>query len=131
MGVVFGATVRLTGDWMLAEDCTQDAFVRALTVWQRDGVPRRPGAWLVTTARNRALDVLRRRSSEHDKLGTLAAQQDRAVTGDAVEDGEDERLSLILTCCHPALPLPSRVALTLRAVLRPDHRRGSPCFPRE
>lgn len=115
-GAVFGATVRLTGDWMLAEDCTQDAFVRALTVWQRDGVPRRPGAWLVTTARNRALDVLRRRSSERDKLGELASAQERAGAWDRAGDGGDERLDLIFTCCYPALPLSSRVALTLRAV---------------
>ncbi|QKW24618.1 sigma-70 family RNA polymerase sigma factor [Kitasatospora sp. NA04385] len=111
-GVVFGTLVRLTGDWELAEDCAQEAFARALPAWERDGVPDRPGAWLVTTARNRALDVLRRRSTEHGRLAELAAAE---AVREPPPPG-DERLRLVFTCCHPALPLESRVALTLRAV---------------
>ncbi|MFD0253180.1 RNA polymerase sigma factor [Streptomyces sp. NPDC127113] len=111
-GVVFGTLVRLTGDWELAEDCAQDAFARALPAWERDGVPRRPGAWLVTAARRCAVDVLRRRTTECDKIAeasALEAAYEPAPPG-------DERLRLIFTCCHPALPLEARVALTLRAV---------------
>ncbi|MEU2248904.1 sigma-70 family RNA polymerase sigma factor [Streptomyces sp. NPDC019224] len=111
-GVVFGTLVRLTGDWELAEDCAQDAFARALPAWERDGVPRKPGAWLVTAARRRAVDVLRRRTAERDKIAEAAALEE------AYEPAPpgDERLRLIFTCCHPALPLEARVALTLRAV---------------
>lgn len=111
-GVVFGTIVRLTGDWELAEDCAQEAFARALPAWERDGVPTRPGAWLVTTARHRALDVLRRRTTERGKLAEVAAIE----AGREAEPPGDERLRLVFTCCHPALPLESRVALTLRAV---------------
>lgn len=111
-GVVFGTIVRLTGDWDLAEDCAQEAFARALPAWERDGVPRRPGAWLVTAARNRALDVLRRRTAERGKLAEVAAVE---AAREPAPPG-DERLRLVFTCCHPALPLPARVALTLRAV---------------
>lgn len=111
-GVVFGTIVRLTGDWELAEDCTQEAFARALPAWEQEGIPRRPGAWLMTAARHRALDVLRRRTTERGKLAEVAALE-------AVREPQppgDERLRLVFTCCHPALPLEARVALTLRAV---------------
>ncbi|MEU5700094.1 RNA polymerase sigma factor [Streptomyces aurantiacus] len=111
-GVVFGTIVRLTGDWELAEDCAQEAFARALPAWERDGVPRRPGAWLVTAARHHALDVLRRRTTERGKLVEVAALE---AVREPPPPG-DERLRLVFTCCHPALPLESRVALTLRAV---------------
>lgn len=109
--VVFGSIVRLAGDWSLAEDCAQDAFVLALRAWQRDGLPRNPGAWLVTAARNRAIDVLRRRRTERSRV----EEAGRLVVQDIQED--DERLRLVFTCCHPALPLEGRVALTLRAVM--------------
>lgn len=117
--VVFGTVVRLTGDWQLAEDCAQDAFVRALGAWERDGVPRTPGAWLVTAARNRAVDVLRRRRTEQARLDEIGGLVVRDGTGESVGDGEgdDERLRLLFTCCHPALPMEGRVALTLRAVM--------------
>ncbi|WP_448316397.1 RNA polymerase sigma factor [Streptomyces sp. CO7] len=111
-GVVFGTIVRLTGDWELAEDCVQEAFARALPAWERDGVPRKPGAWLVAAARNRALDVLRRRTTEHGKLAEAAAVEAAREPGPP----GDERLRLVFTCCHPALPVEGRVALTLRAV---------------
>ena len=109
---VFGTLVRLTGDWQLAEDCTQDAFARALTSWQRDGIPRTPGAWLTTAARNRALDLLRRSTVEREKLAQVAMLE--AMREPA--SSEDERLRLLFTSCHPAIPMESRVALTLRAV---------------
>ncbi|WLQ34017.1 sigma-70 family RNA polymerase sigma factor [Streptomyces castrisilvae] len=129
-GVVFGTLVRLTGDWELAEDCAQDAFARALPAWERDGVPDRPGAWLVTAARRRAVDVLRRRTAERGKLAEIAEMTRTGTSADVAESAEaaaleavhepraaeDERLRLIFTCCHPALPLASRVALTLRTV---------------
>ncbi|MBN9374443.1 MAG: sigma-70 family RNA polymerase sigma factor [Cellulomonas sp.] len=109
--VVFGTMVRLTGDWSLAEDCAQDAFVLALRAWQRDGLPRNPGAWLVTAARNRAIDVLRRRRTEQSRV----EEAGRLVVPETAED--DERLRLVFTCCHPALPMEGRIALTLRAVM--------------
>ncbi|MGW2313555.1 RNA polymerase sigma factor [Actinomadura luteofluorescens] len=112
-GQVVATLIAATGDWDLAEDCAQDAFTAALASWPRDGVPRRPGAWLTTAARNRALDRLRRDAAGAAKLRLLAA-------GDAGEPAEedipDERLRLIFTCCHPALPFPARVALTLRTL---------------
>jgi RNA polymerase sigma-70 factor, ECF subfamily len=109
--------IRLTGDWDLAEDCVQDAVERALVRWPREGMPRSPAAWLTTAARNRALDVLRRRQTERAKL------QQRAVTDEMGQDGawqpdtqSDDRLRLIFTCCHPALALEGQVALTLKTV---------------
>ncbi|MGI5419548.1 RNA polymerase sigma factor [Actinomadura luteofluorescens] len=112
-GQVVATLIAATGDWDLAEDCAQDAFAAALASWPRDGVPRRPGAWLTTAARNRALDRLRRDAAGAAKLRLLAA----ASAGEpAEEDIPDERLRLIFTCCHPALPFPARVALTLRTL---------------
>ncbi|WP_250002460.1 RNA polymerase sigma factor [Actinoplanes sp. M2I2] len=108
-GRIVATLIRLTGDWTLAEDCAQDAVATALQRWPRDGVPDNPGGWLVTVARNRALDVLRRAAVEERKLREVA------MTGPAHED-EDDRLQLIFTCCHPALALEARVALTLRTV---------------
>jgi RNA polymerase sigma-70 factor, ECF subfamily len=104
--------IRLTGDWDLAEDCVQDAVERALLRWPREGMPRSPAAWLTTAARNRALDVLRRRQTERAKL------QERAIMDELGPDGTqgDDRLRLIFTCCHPALPLDGQVALTLKTV---------------
>lgn len=124
-GRVVAAVIRQTGDWDLAEECAQDAFERALERWPRDGVPRRPGAWLTTTARHRALDVLRRRTNEAVKLRetarlTLLPPDDDATAAPVVEAAgdavPDDRLRLIFTCCHPALPLPAQVALTLRTL---------------
>jgi RNA polymerase sigma-70 factor (ECF subfamily) len=122
-GRVVAAVIRQTGDWDLAEECAQDAFERALERWPGDGVPRRPGAWLTTTARNRALDVLRRRANEALKLRQAARLEPVAAepTAVAAASGEedavpDDRLRLVFTCCHPALPLPAQVALTLRSL---------------
>jgi RNA polymerase sigma-70 factor, ECF subfamily len=122
-GRVVATLIRTTGDWDLAEDCAQDAFAQAVRSWPRDGIPRRPGAWLTTVARNRALDRLRRSSTETAKLHQVAALTGGSGTGDPPpcgdgDDGEfpDDRLRLIFTCCHPALPLDARVALTLRTL---------------
>jgi RNA polymerase sigma-70 factor (ECF subfamily) len=120
-GRVVATLIAVTGDWDLAEECAQDAFTRAIQAWQRDGVPDRPGAWLTTAARNRAIDVLRRRANESAKLREAARFQPAEPSGvDASEAGDsgisDDRLRLIFTCCHPALPLEARVALTLRTL---------------
>ena len=102
--------IRLTRDWSLAEDVAADAFVTALQRWDADGIPANPGAWLATVARNRAIDVVRRSASERSKLA------EKAIMDELPEPFEDDRLRLIFTCCHPALELPARVALTLRTV---------------
>jgi RNA polymerase sigma-70 factor, ECF subfamily len=120
-GQVVATLIAVTGDWDLAEECAQDAFARALQAWERDGVPARPGAWLTTTARNRAIDVLRRRANESAKLREAALlQPSESPGGDLPAAGDDgigdDRLRLIFTCCHPALPLEARVALTLRTL---------------
>ncbi|GEM30109.1 RNA polymerase subunit sigma-24 [Nocardia neocaledoniensis NBRC 108232] len=114
-GQVVATLIGYTGDWDLAEDCAQEAFAAALTTWPRDGVPSRPGAWLTTTARNRATDRLRRDTAAAAKLRQLAvlARDPLEPPSDAIPD---ERLRLIFTCCHPALPFPARVALTLRTL---------------
>ncbi len=108
----------MTGNWDLAEECAQDAFARALQTWPRDGVPRRPGAWLTTVARNRALDRLRRSAAEAAKLREVAAlaRPDDDPADDDDSGIRDDRLRLMFTCCHPALPLEARVALTLRTL---------------
>ena len=108
--------IRVTGDWSLAEDCAAEAFESALTVWERDGVPRNPGAWLTTVAKNRALDGLRRAAVLDRKLKEVAAMTELEHLDPERPDFPDDRLRLIFTCCHPALPLESRVALTLRTV---------------
>ncbi|MFD0201047.1 MULTISPECIES: RNA polymerase sigma factor [Saccharothrix] len=117
-GLVVATLIRTTGDWDLAEECAQDAFAQALTTWPKDGVPATPAAWVITTARNRAVDRLRRRSVESAKLREIALDLDEAHDDEHAEPGgiEDDRLRLIFTCCHPALPLGSRVALTLRTL---------------
>jgi RNA polymerase sigma-70 factor (ECF subfamily) len=118
-GRVLAAVARSTGDLDLAEDCAQEAFAVALRTWERDGVPDRPGAWLTTTARNRALDRLRRRKVEAEKVAVAARLTERlgpAAADAELEDPDGDLLRLIFTCCHPALPLEGRVALTLRSL---------------
>jgi RNA polymerase sigma-70 factor (ECF subfamily) len=113
-GRIVATLIGLTGDWDLAEECAQDAFTRALEVWTRDGIPRVPGAWLTTTARNRAIDRLRRA-----RVGATKEREQMLDAESDESDGEhtgDERLRLIFTCCHPALTLEARVALTLRTL---------------
>ncbi len=116
---VLATLIRLLGDFDLAEEALQEAFTSALAQWGRDGVPANPRAWLVSAGRFKAIDVLRRRSRFDASLVSLAERLD-ADTADAFErddaDVEDDRLRLIFTCCHPALPSDARVALTLREV---------------
>jgi RNA polymerase sigma-70 factor, ECF subfamily len=123
---VLAATARVTGDLDLAEECVQDAYAAALAAWTRQGVPRNPAAWLTTTARRRAIDVLRRDQVLRAKL-PLLIEPDPPVASSAPpasadgDEGEDEvipddRLRLIFTCCHPALAREAQVALTLRLV---------------
>jgi RNA polymerase sigma-70 factor (ECF subfamily) len=114
------ALIRILGDIDLAEDAVQDAFAIALRRWPDEGLPPNPGGWITTTARNRALDRLRRESRGRELLGEMALlaygeDEDARVTGDE-EKGpvEDDRLRLIFTCCHPALSDGVQVALTLR-----------------
>ena len=117
-GRIVAALIGMTGDWDLAEECAQDAFAQAMKSWPRDGVPRRSGAWLTTVARNRALDRLRRGATETARLreaATLSIPRDPDLDDDDSGIGDD-RLRLIFTCCHPALPLEARVALTLRTL---------------
>lgn len=112
-GRVLATLIRLTGDFDLAEDALQDAAIEALKQWSRKGVPENPGAWLTTVARNKALDRLRRESArdrkEREAVLLLSEPPDppREL---------DDRLRLIFTCCHPALSLEARIALTLRTV---------------
>ena len=114
---IVAALIRVTGDWTLAEDCAQDALALALARWPADGVPANPGGWLMTVARNRAIDLVRRASVERRTLRELAVLALTAATDDpAPEEFGDDRLRLIFTCCHPALALEARVALTLRTI---------------
>ncbi|WP_228812445.1 sigma-70 family RNA polymerase sigma factor [Nocardia otitidiscaviarum] len=116
---VLAATVRVTRDLDLAEECVQDAYAQALTRWAVDGVPAKPGGWLTTTARNRALDLLRRQSTLRRRLPLLVSDEtgaDPAEAALAAAEIPDDRLRLICTCCHPALSIEAQVALTLRLV---------------
>ena len=105
------ALVRALGDFDLAEEVVQDSLVAALETWPKQGIPDKPGAWLMTTARRRAIDILRRDRRYRDKLALLERSD---MTSDPAE--ADDRLRLIFTCCHPALSQEAQVALTLRAV---------------
>jgi RNA polymerase sigma-70 factor (ECF subfamily) len=117
---VLATLIRYVGDFQLAEDAVQDAFGSAVTAWRRDGVPANPGAWITVAARRKAIDRVRRDRSLADRaerlseLVRLDAQEEPSVSdaGPIVDD----RLRLIFTCCHPALDLPARVALTLRTL---------------
>ena len=116
-GRVVATLIRTTGDWDLAEECAQDAFALALQRWPRDGIPGRPGAWLTTAARHRAVDVLRRKAVGAAKLREVAAMSHEPEPPAADESSvPDNRLRLMFTCCHPALSLEARVALTLRTL---------------
>jgi len=115
---VLATTLRLTGDFDLSEEAVQDAFVAALEQWPRDGMPASPYAWLVSTARNRVVDQIRRRARLVQKqtvIERLAEPQESAI--DLSEAAMvDDQLRLIFTCCHPALAVDAQVALTLRTV---------------
>jgi RNA polymerase sigma-70 factor, ECF subfamily len=109
---------RVLGDLDLAEEAVQDAFATAVERWRRDGMPAKPGAWIVATARNRAIERIRRDRTLVRKRALLAELQALEAVETEMEDSTipDERLSLVFACCHPALALDARVALTLRMV---------------
>jgi RNA polymerase sigma-70 factor (ECF subfamily) len=114
---VLAATVRVTRDIDLAEECVQDAYAQALTTWATDGIPKRPGGWLTTVARRRALDRLRREAVFHRLLPLVIEDQEPVGAAPATYFPPaipDDRLRLICTCCHPALARDAQVALTLR-----------------
>jgi RNA polymerase sigma-70 factor (ECF subfamily) len=117
---VLASLVRGVGDFELAEDALQDAFAVALERWPRTGTPREPAAWLLTVARNRVIDILRRNRTGAAKLEQIGRDEPTEAMfeppGDTLEEVGDERLSLLFTCCHPALAAEARVALTLQAV---------------
>ena len=117
---VLATLIRHVGDFQLAEDAVQDAYAAALTTWPREGVPANPGAWLTVTARRRAIDRLRRDRSVADRAERLAdlVRLDQQEHKAMIDESSivDDRLRLIFTCCHPALDVSARVALTLRAV---------------
>jgi len=117
---VLATLIRLLGDFDLAEEALQDAFVAAVERWPRDGTPANPRAWLISTGRFKAIDRLRRRARFDTMLGELAARLDDRAAPDPAEQEdqplEDDRLRLIFTCCHPALPPDAQVAMTLREV---------------
>jgi RNA polymerase sigma factor (sigma-70 family) len=114
---VLAATVRAAGDINLAEECVQDAYARALTIWPGSGIPNKPGAWLTTVARRSAIDALRRRST-HDRVlpRLIERESSPSESTDVEHEIADDRLRLIFTCCHPALAPESQVALTLRLI---------------
>jgi RNA polymerase sigma-70 factor, ECF subfamily len=117
---VLATLIRLLGDFDLAEEALQDAFTAAMEQWPRDGVPASPRAWLISTGRFKAIDRLRRRARFDAMLGELAARLDERAAPDPADLDdhhlEDDRLRLVFTCCHPALPPDAQVAMTLREV---------------
>jgi RNA polymerase sigma-70 factor (ECF subfamily) len=113
---VLATLIRLLGDFDRAEEALHDAFAAALQQWPRDGIPDNPRAWLVSAGRFKAIDALRRRARFDASLRLLAEQLEDAAQAVEVDEMEDDRLRLIFTCCHPALPADGRVALTLREV---------------
>jgi RNA polymerase sigma-70 factor, ECF subfamily len=118
-GRLLAALVRQLGDLDLAEEVASDAVATALQRWPVDGVPTRPAAWLLTVARRRAVDVLRRDRAYAARLALLQVEADRAEpprTDESHDDLRDERLRLFFTCCHPALALEAQTALTLRCL---------------
>src|SRR4051794_20216423 len=116
---VLATLIRLLGDFDLAEEAMHDAFSAALERWPRDGVPGNPRAWLVSAGRFKAIDAIRRRARFDASLGAIAEQLEASAADPADWDDdrlEDDRLRLIFTCCHPALPPDAQIALTLREV---------------
>jgi RNA polymerase sigma-70 factor (ECF subfamily) len=116
---VFATLIRLLGDFDLAEEALHEAFTAAVERWPRDGMPTNPRAWLVSAGRFKAIDGLRRRARFDASLAELAERLDADANDAAAQEDEsveDDRLRLIFTCCHPALPPASQVALTLREV---------------
>jgi RNA polymerase sigma factor (sigma-70 family) len=117
-GRLTGALVRILGDWDLAEELVQDAAVSALEHWSVDGIPHNPGAWLMTAARRKAVDRLRRQARYRERMEQLTREASAVDTGIATGGPmeADDRLRLLFTCCHPALSREAQVALTLRTI---------------
>jgi RNA polymerase sigma-70 factor, ECF subfamily len=120
---IVAGLIRLCGDFPLAEDVVQDAFSRALEAWEQDGIPPNPAGWVTTTARRRAIDVIRRAErfrKKREVVGRLERAENEpanaAVTLPGEDGPQDDRLRLLFTCCHPALSVEAQVALTLRVV---------------
>ncbi|HEX3966613.1 MAG TPA: sigma factor, partial [Edaphobacter sp.] len=115
-GRVLATLVRLLGDLDLAEEAMHEAFAAALESWPQIGIPDNPRPWLISTARFKAIDAMRRRArfngAQKDLIAHMESRVDDAPSGD--EEIEDDRLRLIFTCCHPALPPEAQIALTLR-----------------
>jgi RNA polymerase sigma factor (sigma-70 family) len=118
-GRIIATLIRLAGDFELAEEAVQEAFTAAVDQWRTSGVPEFPSAWIIQTARHKAIDLIRRRSRFNEKLNVYGAGLSQAVENDAAlgpEEIPDDRLRLIFTCCHPALAVEAQVALTLRTL---------------
>src|SRR5258708_8182831 len=118
-GRILATVIRLVGDFDLAEEATQEACAAALAQWPREGVPLNPRAWVVSTARHKAIDRLRRHgrfTEKLDELGGGELHEESSIAGKAESPVPDERLRLIFTCCHPALALEAQVALSLRTL---------------
>ena len=115
-GQAVATLIRLLGDFDLAEEAVQEAFLVAVERWPISGVPDRPGAWIVTTARNKAIDRLRRERGLAERRATLALLEAARGQDSEMHTITDDRLRLIFTCCHPALSPEARVALTLRTL---------------
>ena len=113
-GRAIATLVRLCGDIDVAEEAVQEAFIVAMEKWPQTGLPPNPGGWITTTARNKAIDRLRRESSRHDRHTQAARFDERDEPAPPEGPVRDDRLRLIFTCCHPALATPAQVALTLR-----------------
>ena len=120
-GRILATLIRLLGDFDIAEDAAQEAFAAALEQWPREGMPREPRAWIVSTARHKAIDRIRRDSSFSQKREEILRHllaRGNADDNDSLDDNAmpDERLRLILTCCHPALAPEAQIALSLRTL---------------
>src|ERR1700684_3949056 len=119
-GRILATLIRLLGDFDLAEEAMHEAFAAALSLWPSSGVPANPRPWLISTARFKAIDTMRRRArfdaSQDELVRYIEAQSSSAESSNAENSVEDDRLRLIFTCCHPSLAPEARVALTLREV---------------
>lgn len=116
-GRIVAALIGMVGDFELAEEAVQEAFTAGVNQWRSDGVPEYPRAWIIQTARHKAIDLIRRRARTHEKLDEYALGMSQAEIPDYdLERIPDDRLRLIFTCCHPALAHESQVALTLRTL---------------